>query len=135
MNCMPAIHSACLGNIPLTMNQSKREAFNEAFEVWRADPIQVVEIRGPLLEVMGDLHRRQETMGEHMTHFHETGIAPKVQGVDRWHDGMTWMLLREVRAIRRHLQRGHNQVMTRQLLARTLAFKSAWDPFRAAAGV
>lgn len=66
---------------------------------------------------------------------YESGVALDGPTLDRWNDGMSFILLRDIQAIRRYIQTGRNQVPTHQLLDRAVRLKKAWDSYRAALGI
>jgi len=115
------------------MKPDRRNEFATAFMEWRDQPIRVSNENAFLFHASSSLTNVQEDVGPAMVHLHETG-EPNPTPVERWHDGMSYLLIRETNSLRNHLRLGRNQVSTRALIEDSLRLQRAWDAYRRIVG-
>lgn len=84
-----------------------------------------------LSQISESLHRTQQEITPELQAFAESGkILPAP--IERWQDANNFMLARNLRQLRRHLQTGRNQIETRDLIDRAEKLKEVWDAYRSA---
>jgi len=111
------------------MKPDRRNEFDTAFREWRDQPVDVVNENAFLFHSSSSLTNVQESVSAAMVHFHDTGETLPTP-MDRWHDGMSYMLIRETNLLRGHLRLGRNQVSTRALIEDSLRLQRVWDAYR-----
>ena len=110
------------------MTSDRRRAFQSAFEEWQAKPIAVLDENAFLYHSSTSLVGIQEDIAPTMIKLYETG-EPLPDPMERWNDGMNYLIVRQTDVLRRHLRRGRNQVSTRALIEDALRLQRAWDAY------
>lgn len=111
------------------MNPDRGAEFHSAFSEWQANPLATTEENAFLFHSSNALVSVQDDVAPPMVQLHETGQVAAFP-VERWHDGMSYLLIRETDRLRRHLRLGRNQVSTRTLIDGSLRLQRAWDAYR-----
>jgi hypothetical protein len=111
------------------MKPDRRSAFDTAFLEWVDQPIAVTNENAFLFHSSSSLVNVQDDVSPAMVQLQETG-QPLATPIARWHDGMSYLLIRETITLRRHLRMGRNQVPTRALIEDSLRLQRAWDAYR-----
>jgi hypothetical protein len=111
------------------MKPERRSAFDTAFLEWLGQPVTVSHENAFLFHSSNSLVSVQDDVTPAMVQLHETG-KPLAAPMAQWHGGMSYLLIRETTALRRHLRMGRNQVATRVLIDDSLRLQRAWDAYR-----
>jgi hypothetical protein len=118
------------------MTENQRQRFAKAYDAWRSEPVEHIEASATLWNVSQSLTHTQELVAPILhAYYQRAAITPAPLGMNRWHDGMSYLIVSDMRTLRRMQQQGRQQVQTRALLKRAEKLKAVWDAYRSAVGL
>jgi hypothetical protein len=117
------------------MISPQEAAFRRAYEEWSADPVKAIDGGAIIKDISASLEVVQKNLAPLMTVRYQTGTTKDEQTIERWHEGMDWLVQRKVRDARRIVQTGRHQVEARALLNAAVKLKEAWAAYRKLVGL